>query len=139
MEFGHVTESLLREPSAFSRGPQILSKLLSGFHPDHADLAQTKSLQTKALFLYIVGRQRRQKTSASNQRVCCQKGGNVEDLGSGKLTKFAGIALVVIGLVLAAIGTSNMGQLVFYGVIVLAGAALIKLGEKIAENEGAGK
>lgn len=49
MQVGGVAEAFLRQTGSLSSGLQVLSKLLSGFHPVHAELTQTKSLQTKPL------------------------------------------------------------------------------------------
>lgn len=61
----------------------------------------------------------------------------MEGLGSGTLMKFGGAGLAVIGLVLAAIGTSSMGAFVFFGALVLIGAGLVKVGDHLEKRQAA--
>lgn len=61
----------------------------------------------------------------------------MEDLGTGKLVKIGGGLLALIGAALAAAGSSSAGTFVFYGVLVVIGAGLLKLGDHLEKREAA--
>lgn len=58
----------------------------------------------------------------------------MEELGNGKLFKFGGGAIALLGVVLGVIGTTSMGLFALYGAMVLVGIGLIKVGERIDQR-----
>lgn len=61
----------------------------------------------------------------------------MEELGTGKLMKYGGGLLVLIGAALAAVGTSSMGAYIFFAALALIGAGLFKVGEHLEKRQAA--
>lgn len=59
----------------------------------------------------------------------------MEEIGSGKLIKFGGGALAVLGVLLGMIGTTSMGLFVLYAVMFVVGAAMVKIGDRIDQQQ----
>jgi hypothetical protein len=58
--------------------------------------------------------------------------GNIME--TAKIMQIAGLAIVVLGVILLRIGTTSMGLFIFYGIITVGGAALAAGGRKLQDK-----